>query len=254
MTAFTPEVYERIREGCQRSAEAVIPRLYELIGPTTVADIGGGEGWWGRAFYDRGCSVLVADDSIDVMRFEAAGGPEARRIDFLPVDLQLRGWASRVAAERSEIARIHGGSPTFDLAVCLEVAEHLPADRAEDLVAGLCAIAPCVVFSAAIPGQGGHGHVNEQPPGYWSAMFEGYGFEVSGDLRWSIWNDSLVEPWYRQNLLVAADRRRMNPDDWNYLGGELFGPTSLCDPLYVVHPDIWQWRLSDIRELRGQQT
>jgi hypothetical protein len=239
---FSPEVYERIREGCQRSAEAVVPRLYELILPKTVADIGGGEGWWGRAFFDRGCDVLIADDSIDVWKFEAFGSPDPHRIDFLPVDLRSRSWASRVVDERAEIAHIHGGSPTFDLAVCLEVAEHLPAELADDLVAGLCAVSRRIVFSAAIPGQGGHGHLNEQWPAYWAEKFETFGLYAHDFIRSEFWNDELVEPWYRQNLLFFTDIQAST----GY--AEIPSPDGL--PLSLVHPDIYQWRIAERDDLR----
>ena len=51
---------------------------------------------------------------------------------------------------------------TFDLAISLEVAEHPPEEFAEPLVERLVTAAPFVLFSAAIPEQGGIHHVNEQ--------------------------------------------------------------------------------------------
>lgn len=251
MSNFTPEVYERIRVGCQRSAEAVVPLIYDLVRPRTVADIGGGEGWWGRAFYDRGCDVLVADSSGAGLewKFEIESGPERRRIDFLPVDLTLKGWAARIAAERASIAAIHGGRSRFDLALCLEVAEHLPADAAETLVAGLCSLAPVVLFSAAIPGQGGHGHVNEQWPAYWAERFHAFNY-VAGDIRPRVWDDELVEPWYRQNLLIFASL------DHDWLGtAETYGLSQVPmtrKPAALVHPDIYGWRIAERDELAAK--
>lgn len=240
MAAFTPEVYERIRAGCQSSAEAVVPIVYDLIRPKTVVDVGGGEGWWGRAFYDRGSSVMVADESFDVWHFEVEAGPEGRRLDFMPVDLRRKVWASRLASEQAEIARIHGGAGSFDLALCLEVAEHLPAEDADQLVAGLCSLAPVILFSAAIPGQTGHGHLNCQWPRYWAERFHAYNY-VATDIRDRIWDDERIEPWYRQNLLIFASL------DHDWLGtAETYGLSSLpttTRPRSIVHPDIWSWKL-----------
>ena len=59
----------------------------------------------------------------------------------------------------------------FDLVNCLEVAEHLDASRADSFVDDLCALGDVVVFSAAIPGQGGTHHVNEQFQSYWQERF-----------------------------------------------------------------------------------
>ena len=55
---------------------------------------------------------------------------------------------------------------SFDLAISLEVGEHLPPACEETLVASLARIAPVVLFSAAVPQQGGNDHLNEQRPGY----------------------------------------------------------------------------------------
>jgi hypothetical protein len=123
----------------------------------------------------------------------------------------------------------------FDLAACLEVAEHLPATRADSLISDLCALAPIVVFSAAIPGQGGVGHVNEQWPDYWTARFALSGFEVSGALRWLVWGAPEVEPWYQQNLLVAAEHAAAASHP------RLFR-NPMATPWPVVHPTIYDWR------------
>ena len=120
-----------------------------------------------------------------------------------------------------------------DLALSLEVAEHLPEARAASFVGELCELAPVVVFSAAVPGQGGTGHVNEQWAEYWARLFERNGFHVSAALRWRFWNNSSVENWYRQNILVAASRPQDHP--------ELF-ETPLAAVYSVVHPVLYNAR------------
>jgi hypothetical protein len=117
--------------------------------------------------------------------------------------------------------------------VSLEVAEHLPESRAASFVADLCRLAPVVLFSAAIPGQGGTGHVNEQWPGYWADLFGARGYSVSGALRWRIWNDCRVCNWYSQNMLVAS----IEPG----LLTELFYHP-LAEPIPVVHPILYEAR------------
>jgi hypothetical protein len=101
--------------------------------------------------------------------------------------------------------------------------------------------APVVLFSAAIPGQGGYGHVNEQWPGYWARMFDECGYGVSDALRWAIWNDERVEPWYRQNLLLCASPTR--------LAEAVRGVMPDSAPRAVVHPDVFNWRVQERDEL-----
>jgi SAM-dependent methyltransferase len=90
----------------------------------------------------------------------------------------------------------------FDLAVCLEVAEHLPIEIADSLVNFLCSSANLVLFSAAIPFQGGVGHVNERWQSYWASIFNKEGFKVKDIIRPLIWKNTEINYWYRQNILI----------------------------------------------------
>ncbi len=95
----------------------------------------------------------------------------------------------------------------FDIAVCLEVAEHLPQSVSANLVQLLCAFSPVVVFTAAPPGQGGLGHINEQPYEYWVDLFIDQGFQrdIRTADRWNRhWRSHGVAPFYHQNLMVFA--------------------------------------------------
>ena len=215
---YDQEFYEVIRSGAEASARAVAPLVLGLLDepgdrrPKHVVDVGCGEGWWARAFADLGCTVAA----IDGEWWSEAVHPLGDR--FTAVNLEQ----SFTLAD------------TFDLAVCLEVAEHLRPERAASLVADLCALAPVVLFSAAIPGQGGTGHVNEQWPSYWSALFTDQGYEVSGALRFELWEDDRVENWYRQNTLVAvADAHPRTPA----LARLFTGPG--VEPLPLVHPVLF---------------
>jgi hypothetical protein len=204
---FGGEVYSNIRVGCQRSAAVVAPAVQEIVGATSVIDVGGGEGWWAAAFAELGARAVSIDTgSLD----HPAAGVEHVRYDL------RRGLPT--------------GLGTFDLALCLEVAEHLDQEAGDRLVAGLCELAPVVLFSAAVPGQGGHGHLNEQWPAYWVERFSSFGFQCSGALRWRFWRDEGVEEWYRQNLLFAAREPSRFP--------ELF-QTPLAEPWAVVHPETF---------------
>ena len=85
---------------------------------------------------------------------------------------------------------------TFDLAMSLEVAEHLPSDQAEIFVETLTKLAPVILFSAAIPGQGGMGHINEQWPDYWVNLFIKKGYQPIDYIRRKICNNDRVQWWY----------------------------------------------------------
>ncbi len=91
---------------------------------------------------------------------------------------------------------------TFDLVVSLEVAEHLPPESAPAFVGSLARLGPAVLFSAAIPYQGGEHHLNEQWPDYWAELFEQNGFVAIDCVRRNVWSDERVLYWYAQNTLL----------------------------------------------------
>lgn len=207
---YTDAWHDLIDPGAQRSARVVLPVVHGLLAPSSAIDVGCGRGAWGAELARLGCRVQGVERRAETV---TAPGVE-------PVQYDL----SRLAYEP-------GPSGRFDLALCLEVGEHLPEDCADGLVDWLCSLAPVVLFSAATPGQGGEGHVNEQWPAYWVERFDDHGYDVTDALRWQFWNDERVDPWYSQNLLLALDETSELAGKLDYLLEE----TELCP---VVHPRI----------------
>ncbi len=178
-------------EGSLRSARIVVPILMNLIHPNTVLDLGCAWGSWLKAFQENGVKMMQGVDGpwVDEERLLIARGT------FRAVDL----------TKPFEIA----GS--FDLAVCLEVAEHLPEPVGHRLVQILTRAAPLVLFSAAVPGQGGYGHINEQWPAYWTSRFLEQGFRRLDPIRRYVWQNDHIQWWYRQNIcLFASDAAILN--------------------------------------------
>jgi hypothetical protein len=110
--------------------------------------------------------------------------------------------------------------------MCLEVAEHLSTDRAEALVQDLCRLAPVVFFGAAIPGQGGDDHINEQWQSYWAALFKQNEYLPYDTVRPKVWCNAEVEYFYRQNPLLYVHESAA------YLVKTIFP----CTMISVIHP------------------
>src|SRR5205085_8299510 len=102
----------------------------------------------------------------------------------------------------------------FDLVQSLEVAEHLPADKAEQFVDTLIEHGSMILFSAAVPGQGGENHINEQPISYWRRLFRVRGYAAIDYIRPLVYKDARIAPWYRYNtlLFVRNDALTSLPD------------------------------------------
>ena len=171
--------------GARQSALGVLPIVVELINPKSVVDVGCGTGEWLHAVTTIiHCEVVGLDGAY--VPTELLAIP---RESFVPTDL----GRPLVVGRR------------FDLAISLEVAEHLPPSRAHSFVRDLTELAPAVLFSAAVPGQGGMGHVNEQWQSYWIDLFAKNGFETWDVIRPSVWNRDDVALWYRQNMFLFVD-------------------------------------------------
>jgi hypothetical protein len=164
------------------SARAIVPIVMELLAPTSVCDVGCGVGTWVSVFRENGVEDVLGIDSEDV---------PLDRLE-IPADRFL----ARDLSEGVELDR------RFDLAVSLEVAEHLPPESAPGFVQSLAKLAPAVLFSAALPAQGGRNHVNEQWPEYWEAQFNGLGFVTVDCIRPRIWMEQGIRFWYRQNIIL----------------------------------------------------
>ena len=188
--------FDRIVPGASTSARAILPMLFDRFSPTSVVDVGCGTGAWLSVAQELGVVDLLGIDGPWVAAESVMIGSE----HFLECDL---GNVDPSIDRR------------FEMCLSTEVAEHLPPQRSAGFVDLLCRLSDVVVFSAAIPRQGGMGHVNERWQSFWVGQFERNGFGVLDPVRPAVWNDDNVEPWYRQNLLVfvkgaAADARMID--------------------------------------------
>jgi SAM-dependent methyltransferase len=186
---YSSDFFEGQATGSQGSARVVVPLVIDLISPASVVDVGCGVGGWLAEFISAGIHDAHGYDGDYVPRAMLTIPPDRFHAADLTTPLNL--------------------GRRFDLAISLEVGEHLPPPSSETFVATLCSAAPVVLFSAAIPLQGGTGHVNERWPEEWATLFAARGYRAVDALRPLIWHDQRVAVWYRQNLLLFASDPRL---------------------------------------------
>ncbi len=176
-----------------RSAGRIVPLVAAALPVTSIADFGCGQGAWLQAWQGIGAEILGLDGPyVDRSRLLI---PETA---FLPSDL-----AASIDLHRK-----------FDLVQSLEVAEHLPRACADAFVGVLTRHADAVLFSAAVPGQGGEHHVNEQPLAFWRGLFAARGYHAVDLVRPAVRGDAQVQRWYGCNTILYvsdAGAARLSP-------------------------------------------
>lgn len=167
---YGPEFFAGRGGTVTASASVVVPMIEHYLGPRSVLDIGCGQGEW-----------LAQFKLWDVAGVDISAPPGLVRHDLrVPLDLRR----------------------DFDLVLCLETGEHLPEDAADTLVNSCVHHAPSVVFSAAVPGQEGTGHINCQPHEYWHEKFAARGYEMFDPFRPVLARYAEVSPWYKNNIFL----------------------------------------------------
>ena len=223
--AYDSRFYDYLGPGAERSAATIVGHLLAVVKPESILDVGCGQGVWCAAWKKAGVEQVVGVDGTHV----DAGALKIPVEDFVAHDL----------SQAFDLGR------TFDLVMSLEVAEHLPASSADDFVDSLTRHGSLVMFSAAVPGQGGESHVNEQSYGYWRSKFACRGYRCFDYIRPRVRKDRQIEPWYRYNtLLFAAEgtSAQLPAEIRKTLVAE-------GDPIAIVAPLAWRLRNALLRPL-----
>lgn len=200
-------------EGSARSAAVVVPLLLQFVPAESVVDVGCGTGVWLERFTENGVARILGID----------GGWVDQESLRIPPD----------CFTAHDVRRPIHLDERFDLAISLEVAEHLPEQAGEILVESLTRLSSVVVFSAGVPCQGGKGHVNERWPDYWARVFASQGYMAIDCVRPLLWVDSRVDFWYRQNILLFASREALTRS--KILRDESVRSSG---PLTIAHPEL----------------
>lgn len=224
---YTQEFYAGQQTGSLSSAQKILPIIRDVFHPRSVIDIGCGVGYW----------LSVWKNELGVPDVRGVEGPYVTP-EMLKIDKELVSFQD--LKEPLNIGR------RFDLAMSLEVAEHLPNSNSRQFVETLTSLSDVILFSAAVPGQEGTYHVNEQMPEFWAGLFLERGFVPVDFVRPKVWGDAKVEWWYQQNVLLYIKKERLV--DFPMLT-DAFEHTS-PHFLFRVHPWLFNYKLQHIQKTR----
>jgi len=215
---YSKNYYERRSNLSFTSAKKTLRYLKKVYDFSSVVDFGCGTGTWLKVCQEIGCTeILGLDDYTEESLLEIPKENFMRKNIGEPVQLQKK----------------------YDLAISLEAAEHLGVDCSENIVINLVHASDVILFSAALPGQGGTNHVNEQPPNFWATKFKKHNFVQYDFLRSLIWEEDEVAWWYKQNIFLYINENSQNKIGLPDLGNDLSFK-------HIVHPDCLNSRIQEL--------
>lgn len=209
---YTSLWYDKMRGGKLTSSEKIIPIICNYFSPKSIIDVGCGDGTWLAAFKQHGVSNIFGVDGEWVLNS----------------DMQI----SQKEFQSQDLDKPFELDERFDVAISIEVAEHLRKESAGTFVESLAKLSDIIVFSAAIPLQGGVNHINEQWQSYWAALFLEKGFVPVDCIRPLIWYEKKVTYIYKQNIVCYIKKGALEnlPEVKKYIVEDI-------KSLDKVHPD-----------------
>jgi glycosyltransferase involved in cell wall biosynthesis len=171
--------YDQIESEEKPFADRLATWIKENINPKKVVDIGCGPGTYVYSLRDNNVNAYGydIDDRVD-------GKDYLKKLSLFEVN------------DKS------------DVVICLEVAEHIETELSDSIVDSIIRNVNddgMIIWTAAIPGQGGVGHINCQTKEYWEEKFISRGFyrdcTIENNLLEYIRSGSHMG-WFLQNLMV----------------------------------------------------
>lgn len=224
---YDKDFFEELEDGSYLSAKKILPIVQSLFNPLSVLDVGCGVGYW--------LEVWKRDLKVeDVLGIE---GPYMTE-KFFRIDIKYLETADLKLPLRLK--------RKYDLVMSMEVAEHIPENCADIFINNLVNAGDIVLFSAAIIGQLGTYHINEQMPEYWAKKFLAHDYVPVDFLRPKIWNDNEIQYWYRQNILIFIKRSVLKNFPQLQSAAEATSP----DFLVRIHPEKYFAYVEEDKQLQ----
>jgi SAM-dependent methyltransferase len=200
-----------------KDAEHIVPFIIKLFNPSSVLDVGCGLGNFLKIFIDSGINDV--------------NGIEGEWLDTSKLVIDKNVVYIKDLEKPFHLKR------KFDIALCLEVAEHISENAAEQFIQSLTDHSDVIIFSAAIPEQGGQNHINEQWIDYWDSLFNKRGYKLYDIIRPFIWNIHDIYWWYRQNIVVCINSSKKV----NFKSAPVNN---------YIHPELYLSKIAEINALR----
>ena len=217
-STYKESYFNRRKDSSYSSAQKILELVRDFYSFSSAVDFGCGTGTWLKACMELGCRTIQG--------FDGFADPSSLCIPSECFSQKLLG--EKIDAKKS-----------YDLAICLEAAEHVDEKFSNLIVENLTKASKVILFSAALPGQGGTNHINEQAPEFWQKKFMQFNYTQLDIIRPIIWDESTVAWWYKQNTFLYVHDEIIEtlklPDH----------PDSLAQK-HIVHPECLKSKIIEL--------
>jgi hypothetical protein len=200
---YSESFYSSVGSRASIAASIVMGSVKQWYSPSSIVDYGAGPGVWSieAAKVFPNASVLALDYEAATIFSEEFESKRPKNLITLELNFE----------EEKSIPVVN-----LDMAICVEVLEHLSEEAANRVFNSICSTAGIVIFSAAVPGQGGTGHINEKPKNYWVSRFVENDFLVFDTFAQNLQHPQ-VPDYYRNNCFLAINSKFLTSDRLNCL-------------------------------------
>lgn len=160
--------------------------LDKYFHPRSVVDVGCGTAEYLAEFQKKGIKIKGYEGSVSALK---------------QAKVELR------YIQKADLRNVINSNQRYDLALCLEVAEHIESRYSKNLLDTLTNLSDTVVFTAATPGQGGHFHINEKPREFWIKAWQERNYVYKEDAAQALKEEmhkNHVLRWYLDNLMIFS--------------------------------------------------
>jgi len=211
---YSDTYFDKHELAARSSARQVVPFVMSVLRPTSIADVGCGSGQWTKEFILNGAQKAYAFDAFASPRW----GGTANSVEFQKINLE----------------ECVADFPDVELVCWLEVAEHLSKFSCKRILHDIVERTDAILFSCAVPGQGGTGHVSERRLSDWVSDFGKVGFCCADVLRPRFWYDKRISWWYRQNTVIFVKENSVASNAILHFQLPTFGGVDL------IHPELFE--------------
>jgi len=217
-STYKESYFNRRKNLSYSSAQKILELVRDFYSFSSAVDFGCGTGTWLKACMELGCRTIQGFDGF---------------ADPSSLCIPSECFSQKFLGENIDSKK------SYDLAICLEAAEHVDEKFSNLIVENLTKASKVILFSAALPGQGGTNHVNEQPPEFWQKKFMQFNYTQLDIIRPIIWDEPAVAWWYKQNIFLYVH-------DESIEALKLPDHTNLFAQKHIVHPECLISKITEI--------